>query len=113
MTVNEATGAFVRPGSTTAASINARIAEAATAPNVFHVDWNEDWRPEPGSTSGLEHLFLDYAPPETLPPELRAIYPMGMWVGDGVHQSPRGSVELATRIRQVLDQVSADGAPIP
>jgi lysophospholipase L1-like esterase len=106
VTVNESTDAFLGPERTTAASINARIAEAVTAPNVHHVDWNEDWEPESGFTPGIDHFYSVYAPPEALPAELRATNPMGMWVRDGVHQSPEGSVELARRIREVLDQVS-------
>jgi lysophospholipase L1-like esterase len=113
VTVNETIDALVGPTSSTAASINARIAEAVTAPNLFHVDWNEDYRPEGGFTPEADHLYSVYAPPEALPPELRATHPMGMWVSDGVHQSPEGSVELATRIREVLDQVSGSAAPVP
>lgn len=107
VTVNESTDAFLGSTGTTATSINARIAEAVTAPNIFHVDWNEDWGPESGFTPDVDHFYSVYAPPEALPPDLRASHPMGMWVRDGVHQSPEGSVELANRIRRILDQASS------
>jgi lysophospholipase L1-like esterase len=111
VTVNEFTDEYLGEASTTASAINARIAAAVTAPNIFHVDWNVDWRREIGFTPEIPHLYSVYAPPEVLSPELRTTYPLGMWVPDGVHQSAEGSIELARRIRLVLDQVSGAAAP--
>jgi lysophospholipase L1-like esterase len=106
VTVNEKTDQIHGRTNGTARDINRAIVDTVgTSKNMYIVTWNEDWGPEMGYTPNLpNHFFSFYSPPESLPPELAKAYPNGMWAGDGIHQSPEGSVEMVRRIRDVLDQ---------
>jgi lysophospholipase L1-like esterase len=98
VTVNE----LLRDSHPIAAAINAAIDEAVAAdPERFHrVEWNVDWTGEMGPGDPDDpgpHYYSIYIGPGVHP-----MLPDGGWAGDGIHQSPEGSLELARRYEEAL-----------
>lgn len=112
VTVNSDTDRHFGQTEVTAAAINAAIAEAAAAePDRIHViAWDVPWLSEmgPPNPEVTEHPYSVFVPPEQLDDEKRALWPDGVWVGDGIHQSPEGSLALARLYR---DELIADCFP--
>lgn len=112
VTVNTATDLRFGRTDVTAVGINDAIAAAAAAePDRVHViDWDVDWTEEMGAPDPevTQHLYSVFVPAEDLGGAMRAQHPDGMWVGDGVHQSPEGSIVLARAYR---DELVADCFP--
>lgn len=116
VTVNTDTDAMRGQTTTTASGINAAIAAAAAAePDRVHVvPWNVDWTAEMGAPDPAitEHPYSVFFPPERLDDHWRASFPDGVWLGDGVHQSPEGSMMLARLYRdQLVEDCFPEVAP--
>src|SRR5690606_14254223 len=98
VTVNTQTDEHFGETDVTADGINAAIRAAAAADpeRVFVIEWDVDWMGEVARQDPTEpHYF-------TVLVENPASPWYGMYIGDGVHQSPEGSTALARLYRQAL-----------